>query len=673
MRRVWIWRGILLSLGATAAGEALAAPGSQAPAYADAEAPHADPGAVSSSAEASEAPEVDVEPDPDEVASDAVEADADETIASPADEAVPPADAADEVEPELAAPSTVILIPGEAPKAAKKKLSVMVSDDLEIRYWRVPQRLPGFEGSRVLDYGEQVNRFTARIGGGAWSFYGQLDQVALFANSYFLDDVRQPERELLSPGMWSPLVGGRYDPATHGFNGFRAFSRNVYVNLEKVRLNWRKGQHDLSIGDEYVAFGRGIALNLNRNVDIDVDTSLQGMRWIWQPGAWDVTAVYGQLNRQQVFQDNPNLDLYGDLRHTVGGVRVERFGLGPANIGAHGVVYSFVEETGIAPGFERMGEAPDVVIGGATAELLGIGPTDWYVEADGFAFPTPVAFGASEPRPGYALYTSGTYYGNRTTWQLEAKRYYQSQRMNVPLTPELYQVAIGPTLEYERAVTEDSAAALASNDIWGGRLRMDWTAIPTVLVPYVSMAVFRDLDRSPLHFNQVPETIFHPLIGVEWTKDDASVIANAGQRIDLRDDPSTHGMDTQLHADVLARIPTGHEWFFDVSFNGEYFTWGNNTIQQTNYVEIETAYTLQKGSIFAFTWYLDVTTNPIISSVGNLADAWYGAGEVQVKPLPALTLKAFFGAYKAGIRCSGGQCRVLPGFEGFRVSATGQF
>jgi NADH-quinone oxidoreductase subunit L len=39
----------------------------------------------------------------------------------------------------------------------------------------------------------------------------------------------------------------------------------------------------------------------------------------------------------------------------------------------------------------------------------------------------------------------------------------------------------------------------------------------------------------------------------------------------------------------------------------------------------------------------------------------------------ALTIKAFYGAYKSGIRCSGGQCRVLPGFEGARVSLVASF
>ena len=86
-------------------------------------------------------------------------------------------------------------------KKAKKKpnVSKVFSDDLEVRYWMMPDQLAGFEDTRVLDYVEAVNRFTANVRVDRWSFYGQLDAVGLFANVYYLDDVPQIERELLQP------------------------------------------------------------------------------------------------------------------------------------------------------------------------------------------------------------------------------------------------------------------------------------------------------------------------------------------------------------------------------------------------------------------------------------------------------------------------------------------
>ena len=101
--------------------------------------------------------------------------------------------------------------------------------------------------------------------------------------------------------------------------------------------------------------------------------------------------------------------------------------------------------------------------------------------------------------------------------------------------------------------------------------------------------------------------------------------------------------------------------------------WGRNQFQQNDYIEIESSFGIQRGSLLTVTWFTDVTTDPLVNSTGNLAESVYGALEVQVKPASALTIKAFYGAYKAGIRCSGGQCRLLPGFDGGRVSLVGSF
>lgn len=557
---------------------------------------------------------------------------------------------------------------GEAaePEKKKAKFSTVFTDDFELRYWMLDDRLPGFEDRRVLDYVEQVNRFTASVRSGPFSFFGQFDQVALMANTYFLNDERQMERELLSQGLWSPLVPGSFDAQTHGLSGWDLVSRNLYFNFEKLRFGYEKNDVSLSIGDNYVAFGRGIALNVNRNVDIDIDSSLQGVHFKWTPGAWDFTAVFGQLNRQQVFQDNPNTNIPGDRRHMVGGIRLDRYGIGPVNLGAHGVVYNFVDDDGWKSGFEEIATTPDVVVGGANIEIFG--PTsDWYFEGDVFGFPTIESFQGEERVPGYALYLSSSIYAGKTTWLIEGKRYSNAEQVNSVLATELYEVGIGPTLEYERAITEDSSATVNSNNIWGGRVRMDWTAIPATLVPFWALGVYRDLEVGGLHFNTVPETVYHPLVGVEWTDGDWAALFNMGYRIDDRDGKEG-GADRQLHGDLIGKIPIAGGWLFDISAGIEWYRWGNNRFQQTDYVEMETALTVQKGSTVSFVWYTDYTSNPLINSTGNLAPRVYGAAEVIVKPLPALTVRGFFGAYKAGIRCSGGQCRVLPGFEGARLS-----
>ena len=75
----------------------------------------------------------------------------------------------------------------------------------------------------------------------------------------------------------------------------------------------------------------------------------------------------------------------------------------------------------------------------------------------------------------------------------------------------------------------------------------------------------------------------------------------------------------------------------------------------------------------SFSWFTDFSDNPLVNSTVNLSEGIYGAGELQYKPSTNVTLRASYGAYKAGIRCSGGQCRLLPGFDGARMSVQANF
>lgn len=560
-------------------------------------------------------------------------------------------------EPNLDEPeseSVVLPPPIEEKQQEKPTVKTSFTEDLEIRYWQVPNRITGFEDQPVLDYVEQVNRINGMVGVGPVSVGIQLDQVALLGNRYYLDDVLQVERDLIDTA-WTPFP-----------------TADFYINPEKAWLKYESPLVTAVIGDFYAAFGRGIALNVNRNVDIDIDTSIRGVKTMFRPGMWDITAVMGQLNRQQVWQDNPNTDLAGDRLHAVAGARVERFGLGPVNVGAHVTMFDFVNEVGWKAGFDELGTPLDVVVGGATIEWMGLGPFDTFFEADVMTFPSGELFADGSVNTGYALYGAITGYLGPTVWLLEGKRYLDAERMNSPLITELYEVGTAPTLEYDRAITEDSSAAVNSNNSYGARLRLDVAAKPGRITPYASFAVFRDLELGTLHFNRSAETILHPMIGIEWIEEPVAIIWNAGWRTDIRDDKE-HGFDRQIHTDIIANIALPKEFSLNLSGGWEQFHWGVNAFQQSDYFEMETAFSVGYASWVTFTWYTDYTTNPLVVSSGNLEDAWYGAAEIQVKPHSSLTLKAFYGAYKAGIRCSGGQCRVLPGFEGARLTATANF
>jgi hypothetical protein len=83
--------------------------------------------------------------------------------------------------------------------------TLQTTEDFELRYHHVDDKVPGFEDRDVLDYFEQVNRLNFLLASPKnFSFAAQLDEVALWANRYYLNDQEVIEREILDPAITSP-------------------------------------------------------------------------------------------------------------------------------------------------------------------------------------------------------------------------------------------------------------------------------------------------------------------------------------------------------------------------------------------------------------------------------------------------------------------------------------
>jgi hypothetical protein len=525
-----------------------------------------------------------------------------------------------------------------------------VSEDFEIRYRVSDDLLEGFgDRESLYDYVEQVNRMNLLFSKDSVQFGLQFDEVMLLGNRYYLDDVLQYERSIVPRDLLSPAP-------------------DQYLHLEKIYLKKSYGRKgSVQVGDHYVSFGRGLALNVIKNTDIDLDTSLRGAQTTIKGGDIQATFALGLTNQQQVAQDNPNLDIRPNVNHLVAGARVDAFNVGPGNFGLHTVLYQFAREDATDDPLNALGQDLDVGVLGATAEFNGLGGMDWFAEGDWFHYTSGELIGKEEAEDGYALYGSTAAYFGPVTMFVEAKSYKNTEGVNALTSSEGYELASGPTLEYERVITEDSAAAVNSNDISGVRVRFDW--MRGAWVPHLELSLARDKELGGLHFNQSPETIIHPVLGADHFGQRFQLLVNGGYRVDLRDE---HGMDRLAHMDVAFDFPVG-------ALHGEFtadlkqFWWGENTNQQHDFAELSAAFGLKFHHAWSLILYQDFTDNPLISSEGNLRDTLYGAAELQWKPASATTVKAFYGAYKAGIRCAGGQCRNLPGFEGTRLSVSSTF
>ena len=544
--------------------------------------------------------------------------------------------------------------------------SVQITVDTEFRYHNSGLENPGeriqngpFElipGMAVHDYFEQVGRFNLQVSKNDLSIGLQLDEVALFSNRYVLDGVEQASVPLYDPQVQSPFD-------------------DSYFLIEKMFLSNRWDAVELTVGDTYGSFGRGLALNIVKNTDIDVDTSIRGAKGIFRMGDFDVTAITGITNQQQISQDNPNVAISPNVSHMVSGLRGEWYG--PVTLGAHAVVYKFARpaDLPVAIPAQRYGSDLDASVLGATFEVNGLAGLDIYGEYAHYDYRAEEMTDGKDKLPGWAAYGSVAAYPGSFIILLEGKASKDTERITTFTTPEGWEPASIPTLEYERVITEDGSAAVNSNDIMGARIRVDYAAIPGTLTPFIAATYLMDKDTTGLHFNDSPEDIVHPMAGVEWQKNHWAVQLNTGYRVDKRRD-AAEGSDRMAHLDATIHMPLFGEEALEIDLDAKRFEWGVNEQQQEDFTEMANALAWHRGEKWIFVLYQDWTDNPLIQSEGNLGfigDNFYGALEAQYKPSGNLTWKLFYGAYKAGIRCSGGQCKSLPGFEGARVSLSGVF
>ena len=381
--------------------------------------------------------------------------------------------------------------------------------DSELRYHKTALDDPGkrvsggpFElipSMNVHDYFEQVGRYNLLIAKDDLNIGLQFDEVALFSNRYVLDG-----REQATTPLYDPTVQSPFDDA--------------YFLIEKMFVSKKWDTVELTVGDTYASFGRGLALNIVKNTDIDVDTSIRGAKGIFRTGDFDLTAISGITNQQQISQENPNVAIAPNVDHMVSGVRAEWFG--PVNLGAHAVAYKFARPTEIplAVSATRYSSDLDVGIVGANVEANGVLGLDIYGEYALYDYQAEDMTDGNGRLRGWATYSSVAAYPGKAVVLLEAKASKDTERLTTFTTLEGWEPASIPTLEYERVITEDGSAAVNSNDIMGTRLRVDYAIVPGMFTPYVATTLLIDKDTEGLHFNDNEETILHPMAGVEWRR-----------------------------------------------------------------------------------------------------------------------------------------------------------
>jgi hypothetical protein len=548
--------------------------------------------------------------------------------------------------------------------------SWMLSESFHVKVHNFP------EDSTHADFLELINRFHTSVRKGKWSVGAQIDMVA---NAPPADPVDGPINSLF----------GDPSPAH--------LTEDAYLVPEKLFVQYRSRRFQMDLGDCYINVGKGIALSLVKRPETDEDTSLRGAKLAiaTDPVDWSVFGGWANAQNISVVSINRGIELPAGefIFGTAGSVRPARW----MEIGLHGVGVTFErpDENGERTAVDRLELAREPVqmgVVGASLRFPSLGPVDWHTEADVFFYGrTPEGERAMidlddeefELERGYAIYSGAQVFGASTAFLAEFKRYANHLRHSQLSGVTDNALTASPTLELEEAINPDSQHAVTSNDMTGYRLRM------TVYVPktshnfFVNFANFFDDADVPGHDREV---IFHPYGGVQlFFEGGHHIFFTGGYRgeVNIEDDTPTgrdYGNDNMVHAYLSGALAVKAS---TLELGTNFRAFHEDLEESPDWMSSETSISWSYKGVLTVSLLMDVTNERAslfgpLAVPGNLYNnddsddplGVFGAAEIAIKPTSFMAIKVFAGANKQGLRCTGGVCRWLPGFNGVRTELT---
>jgi hypothetical protein len=558
-------------------------------------------------------------------------------------------------------------------------------------------------GNESLDdsgWGEWVNRLDALIRGGRWTAGLRLDSAVYW----------------LRPSDYDP-DSARYHDAV--------YPAKLFVTYSTPGL-------EITAGDSYVQFGRGLTLSMRKIDELGIDTTVRGLKVEMQRDPFAITAVAGFANPSHIDESSgrslfptiataqePSAPIFGSDR-VVGaevqagrglpvtlGTRVVRFSrCAPYRYDANGDIRTsfFDDPSGVALGscapddtstwLQSLPPAPetiqanDVTMLGQSIEVPNLGGHGkLYLE--GATQYRHTDADPSSDTSGNALYAALSLDGGplTTTLEIKSNRNFYPVAAAVDLThaPEFNVVTYSFVPPAETPTILDTEFGYFNACVNGGRLRADVRAADSLLV--YGQGIFADtkseqsngqcdsqghLITSGLPADTLEDLVWDGLTGLEWTSDDAlsHVFASAGVR-----------QDNLANGDFFYR--ERHVEYSIVKYLGGAYS---VEVQGIHRLRMEEGQNRDPADEAVFRWWHE-GENYVAFKV---APAWvfsqgfeyttqtgypgyYFNGSVFYKFASGSNVRLFVGQQRAAFRCASGVCRFFPAFEGARAEVTLRF
>ena len=603
----------------------------------------------------------------------------------------------------VAAASVVVALAWSAPARA---VDVSKGDDpvrLDVTETTVvAQHFEARSGESPLDqgYGDWLNRLNVALSWKGFTLGGRLD-----SSLYWL----RPIDGNLPPDLVAPAAAdetSRYRDA---------------IYPAKLWATYAARGLEITAGDAYAQFGRGLVLSLRKIDELGIDTTVRGGKVQFQRDPFAVTLVGGVANPNRVDEATGRAlflplalstdprgaqPLFGSDRilgaeiqagrglpvtlstHVVDYARCAPYAYdaqgrilqnGPLDPGLGSCAASDVSEwlSALTTNTNPLLNASRITMIGQTLEIPDIaGHGQAYLEVAGQNSDRSGPY-----RAGNAVYLSASMNAGPVTETLEIKSY--RNFYSVPAAVDVTRAPEFDTLVYTtpptaELITQDSEFGFFNACVNGGRLRSDVRTSPSFLV-YLTTSYFnsqseqlagscdaggRTVMNGPAP-DGVEDNVEDVVAGEEWYFDGARshLFASTGVRNDQLQDGTV--FYREAHVEYAFTKHLGGPFSLELQGRHRYrYEQDQNAGSYWNEGENYTA--LKVAPKWVLTQGLEYTT-----LVGQ--PNFYVNGQVLYRLTEGSNIKLFVGQQRAGLRCVSGVCKLFPAFEGARVEVTVRF
>jgi Family of unknown function (DUF6029) len=597
----------------------------------------------------------------------------------------------------------------DLPKVAGKPLKLEVTETSILS-----QRFDAREGLIPKDHGwgAWLNKLNAQLTYGRFTLGTRLD-----SSLYWL---RPEDRARCADCQFKPK-----DEGALLLDGSSRFHDSIYP--AKLWASYKAQGVEITAGDAYAQFGRGLTLSFRKVDELGVDTTIRGVKVALQKDPVAMQLVFGFANPSRVdeatgtalFRTRPipadvlgSIPVYGSDR--VLGAEITAGRGGPIVLSTRGVrftrcaPFAYDARGAIGQGLlsSPLGscDAPDTETWlsrlprgtspvraadeiSLVSQSLEV-PNLWqhghlYVEAALMRRRESARADAGNLE-GNALYAALTTNVGKLTNTLEIKSYRNFYPVAAAVetrasTFNIVQYNSPPTTE---PLIQDSMFGFFNACVNGGRWRSDYRLAESLLVfgalgyyHTKSEVVGGGCDRFGRTLSQTgqdPSTfVWDGLTGFEWRfdKDRSQLLVSVGARDDRQASGAAYYNERALNYSFSLYLKGP----FSVELAGRHRVrfWQDENLQGEPERSVPWAQgfhitALKVAPKWVFTQGIDYTTQKGFPVV-------YLNGGVLYRFTSESNLKLLFGQQQGGLRCANGVCRVFPAFEGARAELTLRF